>query len=1014
MPRLIRFITSFAAVLGAYWLYALVAVPLIEPAAAGPQEGSGGRRRGADQRINNRLGELKELVPPEARAQLKTPWIIESDNLKLLMQQYSNSDDGRVKIEPCVLIYTPSSSNQNAKPKPPIVLYAPAGAVMVFDRPLNLSSGDVVGRPISGRLLGEITITSPGESDGPEDDLRIVTRDIQLTPDRISTPNDVSFQYGASFGSGSNLVIKLLRDEERPGASNEPPDIRGIELFELLELERLHLEPPKGKSSETEGPLKKHSDLDTKRPLEITCKGAFRFDPIRQYAKFEDQVDVLQLNPDGPADQLNCELLTLYFSRSRKQLVNLDDKQEESSVPEMGNADLELREIEATGNPVIVRAFSRDAEARGQRLSYDVQQERVILEGDGTVSLRQGPNNIVAKKIQYTSKGKGRLGEVFAQGPGEMRGELRDQPGEKFFVKWGDRLQLEPYEDQHLATLSGGVELQYAGLGTLDADRIDFWLFELPAGPERKQVEIIPDRVLVQDRVKIDSPEVFGNVNLLKIWFDVMDDASPVSDAGGAGGTGTSPAAKTTTSGSFADAFKRRGPDKPLERRFHIRGDVAQASVLIRNEKANLTKLMLEGKVELDEIPLVPSTDQPMHLEGDRITVSDAHDTASTKISVIGLLARFQGRGMALSGTNINVDAEANRLWIDGEGEMKLPVDRGLEGEPLPHPDVLTLTWQKKMNFDGLTARFEEKVLALMQGRRLSTETLDVDFNQRIEFRNLQSKSRPKIDVEQLACRGGVFMEGRTYEQVASRPAIGGSPLIRQVGLPNGGGRPAQLEASWEEFQVAELTINRRTGEIFARGPGHLTTIRPKSEDLLEGPLGRSRPAPTAAASGNKLSYLHVQFQKMMTGNEKQRQATFHEAVRCIYAEVDSWQTRFSVHDPDALGEKGVLMTANQLTVARAPAPTTAAESIELEANGNVIAENSTFTARGNRVTYSQVKDWLILEGNGYAPAELTFQKYVGATPRSCAANKIHFHPKTKEVEIDDFRAMQMNALPLP
>ena len=595
-----------------------------------------------------------------------------------------------------------------------------------------------------------------------------------------------------------------------------------------------------------------------------------------------------------------------------------------------------------------------------------------------------------------------------------MRGELRDQPGEEFFVKWGDRLQLEPDEDQHRATLSGGVELQYAGVGTLNADRIDFWLFELPAGPERKKLEVIPDRVLVQDRVKINSREVFGNVNLLKIWFDVADAGIPAATANAEGGPGDSQAAKPSTGGGFANAISRRSPDKPLERRFHVRGDMALASVSIRNEKANLTKLMLEGEVQLDEIPLVPSSDQPMHLEGDRITVSEAQDTAKTKISVIGLLAKFQGRGMALSGTNINVDAEANRLWIDGEGEMKLPVDRGLEGEPLPQPDVLTLTWQKKMNFDGLTARFEEKVLALTQGRQLRTETLDVGFTQRIVFRDLQSKSRPKIDVEQLVCRGGVFLEGRTYEWVASRAAVGGRPLVQRVGLPHGAAPPAHLEASWEEFQVAELTVNRQTGELLAKGPGHLTTIRPKSDDLESGTLGQIRRAPRATGGKDELAYLHVQFQRMMTGNEKQRQATFHEQVRCIYAEVDSWQTRFNVHDPDALGDKGVLLTANQLTVARAPGPTSAALSIELSANGNVIAENSTFTARGNRVTYSQVKDWLILEGNGYAPAELTFQEYIGAAPRSCAATKIHFHPKTKEVEIDDFRAMQMNALPLP
>jgi lipopolysaccharide export system protein LptA len=1000
-------------VLGAYWLYALLAVPLIEPAAAGPQPGSAGDRREVARRINDRLGELQELVPPEARAQLKTPLIIESDDFRLLLQEYKPQGDGRVTIKPCVLVYTPGISKENGSPKPPIVLYAPAGAVMVFDQPIDLTSGDVVGRPTSGRLLGEITITSPGESDGQEDDLLIVTRDVQITPERISTPNAVRFQYGASSGSGRNMVIKLQQGEKRPGSTGEPPKVQGIESFELLELEKLHLEPPrKSDSTVAVKDDEQISGLDTKRPLEITCQGPFRFDPIRQYAKFQDQVDVLQLNPDGPADQLNCEVLTLYFSRSRDKLLSLDGSEKQRNRLGLAGGDLQLREIEATGNPVIVRAFSRDAEARGQRLSYDAQQKRVVLEGDGTVSLREGSNTIVAQNIQYTSKGTGRLGEIHSQGPGKMSGELPDAPGEQFTVEWGDQLQLEPFEDQHLAILSGGVQLQYSDEGTLNAERIDFWLFELPAGPERDKLKVLPDRMLVQDRVKINSREAFGNVDLLKIWFDVVDDTVPVDGAGGVGGDGSPEAPSEPTGGALADAFDRRDRSKPIERRFYVRGDVAQASVLVRNEKAHLTKLMLEGAVQLDEIPVVPSNEKPMHLRGDRITVSDAHETTQTEISVIGRPATFQGRGMALTGTNINVDAESNRLWIDGSGKMELPVKRGLKAEPLPHPELLTLTWQKEMNFDGRKAQFEEKVIAQTQGRQLKTEHLEVDFTRKVVFHDLQPKSQPEIKVEQLVCRGNVFMEGRTYERVSSPLSAGG--LMHRVSRGTGTDLPAHLLPSWEQFQASELTVNNTTGDLFAQGPGHITTIRLKPKDLFDTRLGRDAREREPETSDNQLLYLHVQFRAMMTGNIEQELATFHDVTHCIYDEIGSWHTRLDVHNPDLLSKKGMSLKAGRLTVARAPAPAESPQTIELEAIENVIAENRTFTARGNRVTYSQAKDWLILEGNGYAPAELTFQKYLGAPQESFAASKIHFRPETQEFEVDDGRSMQMGGLPRP
>jgi lipopolysaccharide export system protein LptA len=982
MPRLIRFITSFVTVLGAYWLYALLAVPLIEPAAAGPQQGSVRDRRGAAGRINDRLGELQELVPAEARAQLKTPLIIESDDFRLLLQKYKPQGDGRVTIEPCVLIYSPGASNEDAELKPPIVLYAPAGAVMVFDQPIDLTSGKIVGRPTSGRLLGEITITSPGESDGPEDDLRIVTRDVQVTPERISTPNAVRFEYGASSGSGRNMVIKLQQGEKRPGSTGEPPKVQGIESFELLELDKLHLEPP-GKSDSNVAVKDdgQFSGLDTQRPLEITCQGPFLFDPIRQYAKFEDRVDVMQLNPVGEADQLNCEVLTLYFSRSRNRLSSLDGGEAKRNLLGSENAELQLREIEATGNPVIVRVLSRDAEARGQRLSYDVQRKRVVLEGDNGVWLRHGPNRIDARSIDYTSKGKGRLGEIHSQGPGKLHGELPDAPGREFTVEWGGQLQLEPYEDQHLAILNGGVRLEYLGEGTLNAERIDFWLSELPTGPEPDKLKVIPDRMLVQDQVKINSREAFGNVDLLKIWFDVVDDTVPLDSAGGVSDVGSPPPTSEPTGGALAAAFDRREPSKPVERRFHVRGDVAQASVLVRNDRAHLTKLMLEGAVQLDEIPVVPSNEKPMHLRGDRITVSDAHDMTQTEISVIGRLATFQGRGMALTGTNINVDAKSNRLWIDGSGKMELPVDRGLKAEPLPHPELLTLTWQKEMNFDGRKVQFEEKVVAQTQGRQLKTEHLEVDFTRKVVFHDLQPKSQSEIKVEQLVCRGDVFMEGRTYERVASSLSAGG--LMHRVSIGNGTDLPAHLLPSWEQFRASELTVNNTTGDLFARGPGHITTIRLKPKDLFDARLGRSGRAQEPETSDNQLSYLHVQFRAMMTGNMEQELATFHDVTHCIYDEVGSWQTRLDIHNPDLLSKKGMSLKAGRLTVARAPAPAASAPIDRTGSYRECDCRERTFTARGNRITYSEAKDWLILEGNGYAPAELTFQEYIGASPKT-------------------------------
>lgn len=1018
MARLIRVSTSFAAVLTAYCVYAVVAVPLIEPPARSPRSRPArvDRSRAAS-RVDAGLAELEGLIPPEARQKLEHPKILESEQLKLLLCDYTNLGDGRVRIQPCLLIYKPGGGGEGAAAAP-IVLYAPDGALMRFDRPLDLRRGNV-GRPVSGRLLGEITIRSPGRQPGPHDDLEIITRDVQLTGDRISTQNPVRFRYGASFGSGRNLEITLLDDEDRPRAGKESFKITGIELFEIRQLDRLHLEFPEARPAAAAGAgqAADTSNWDSRRPLEITCRGPFRFDPVRQFATFAEQVDVLQLNPNGPVDQINCERLTIHFSRSRQGLLELSAPNRAARrAGQSGETSLQVREIEAIGNPVIVRAPTRDAEARGERLGYDVQQEQIVLEGSGEVFLRQGKNEIRARSVRYRSKGKGRLGELFSQGPGWMRGELADRPGQEVLVRWGQQFQLQPYEEQHVASLAGDVELNYSGIGNLKAGEVHCWLFEIPAGPGHEKLEVKPDRMLVQgheagnatpaapsrqrslprelppvagDRnpasryaVEIDSPQIFGGVNRMEVWFE--EPSRPAAATAAPGLPVAVPPAGPPAAAPLAERLEA-SPAEPLQRRFRVRGQLVQSRVLIRERRGELSELMLEGDVELDEIPLLPASEQPIRVSGDRIQAIDA-ESPNTNISVIGRPAQFRGRGLTLTGTNINVNAGTNRLWIDGSGQMELPLDRDLKGEPLAKPGAIQVSWQQRMDFDGQTALFEEAVTANTASEVLRTETLEVRFTRPIQFR--QAGSQPAPDLDRLTCRGGVLFEGRGFEESA--------------------------QVSWQQFEAGQLSIDRTRGEIHAQGPGRVTSIRPRVANLT---LRRGAEPPAALpppSPGGKLACLDVRFQDSLSGDINNRKLVFHDQVQSVYGDVASWQSRLDIHDPDALGETGVKLSADQLSVAEAITPLTGRQTVELEALGNVIAENRTYTARASRLTYSESKDLLILEGNGHVPAELAHQKFIGGPVLTSAARQIYFWPSTKSVKVADGRSLEMNVIEGP
>src|SRR5947207_119855 len=100
--RLTRVSVSFAIVLIAYWVYALIAVPLIEPQAvaltttASTIDPTKPVRTGAD-----RYSRILEKYFSPGSWQLATPKVLESEQAMLVVKDYKNLPDGRVELRPC-------------------------------------------------------------------------------------------------------------------------------------------------------------------------------------------------------------------------------------------------------------------------------------------------------------------------------------------------------------------------------------------------------------------------------------------------------------------------------------------------------------------------------------------------------------------------------------------------------------------------------------------------------------------------------------------------------------------------------------------------------------------------------------------------------------------------------------------------------------------------------------------------------------------------------------------------
>ncbi len=1019
-PRIVWVGGSLLFVVLAYWLYALLVVPWIEPPADSLriERLTAAEQASAQRALSERVAELKPLFRP-GDWELNAPKILEMDNslIKLLWQNYTTTEDGcSYKIEPCTLVYTPAepADNPAERIRRSIVLQAPQGAVLQFDKGFDLLRGKPEGL-LRGDLLGSVTIRSAGKDPGPGDDLLVVTKNVHLSNDRVGTTSPVDFRWGKSYGRGTNLQIGLLQDVPS-GSTNRAPKILGIDWVEIRHIDRLHLEfdqdqtmgpPPAGAAALRTG----KAPAAEPAVVEVTARGPMRFSVTERRVRLQDQVNVLQLHPNGPSDQLNCEVLSIDFARRRLLSSETSQTDEAATAESSALTDLQPRRIEADGNPVIVHAPSRQFEARGNRLEYDLWSGRIFLRGTPEAMLQQGPNEIHAPSFQYQPAEQQWQSLASAPGPGWMRARTGDRPDQQFEAHWTGRLSVGPHEQQQVISLTGGTRVVLPAFGSLSAGEIHLRLLQSPVAPGQPS-RPRPDRMNALRQVRLDSRQLSGNVEVLEVWFQEPDPAQEAAEQqmaaqGGFAARVQSQLEQAQLAAQLAKTFSPPGAPNPLapaaspttdsgapKNHFEVAANRLQALVTIRGTEMKPSELTVEGNVRLAETITEQPNQRPVVITGDQIHVVHAAQPYAAA-TIIGRPARFEGQGLVMRGANINVNRGQNRLWIDGAGDMERLIDRDLEGRPLANANPLNIRWQQGMNFDGKTASFNGSVLASLQQRQLKTDVLKATFQRAIRFADTGPQSPPVL--EQVACEGSVVMDDRGVE--------------------------AGNQTSQTHVETNALRIQLITGEITANGSGFITDMRRGSAGL--GSLGSlpaaapEAPSPTnTAAKDKQLHYLNVRFQDGITGNVRNRTVTFHQGVQAIYGPVASWKDRLDSADPNGPKPGCTLLTSDSLRVADVPLPTDAKRSAaELAAQGNAVVQGTTltgatFTARAHQILYAEAKDQLILDWNGTTPVELFYQKTIGGQPLHDVAQKIIFYPSTMNLDVYGQRQAELQQPP--
>ena len=1040
MLHLRRYFAALLVLLALYSGYALAVAPWMEPP---PIRAKAPLPALPPVQIPDRVrDEILALFPqPDAWQRDATKVkVIETGQATLLIQDYLPTPDGKLELRPCTIIFYAAGGAANApgegsatagrSGRRPIVLDAPRGATLEFDQPLDMQRSQW-GRVRKGTLAGAVTIFSPPTQPGAQDGLNIITRDVRLDRDRIFTPHEVEFRYGENFGSGKDLTISLLDKSDDKTNDKKSPKSKsafgGVQMLTLARLDRLHIAsggeglagPVQGRASK---PAKTAQAASA--PLELTCRGPFSFDMVRQIARFDDRVQVLRQLAGDPPERLNCETLIVEFVDAKtddnKNSATQKASQSAGTDPLAGR----LKRILAVGNPAVIESPLRAMKGVAASIEYSLENRRLTLTSNPDaggknappVTLHQAGQHFVASQLQYESAAEGQMGKLWAAGPGELR--MVQGPGfgdQPIVARWQRELRVRPHEQNQLISLQGAasviLETQASdSAARLDAEELFLWLLPAPREGAVKvgPTALSPDRLLASGQVRLTSPQLDAETDRLEAWFvpapTAPGTASPSSAI-------TPPVAPLATPVESPAASQGAVIRQPNSQKFRVRGDKIQLQLVGQGRTFAMEDLLIQHRARIDEVSTPEFGQQPIQIGGDRVELHHGTLPQAT-ITVTGKPAEAGGRGMKMIGGAINVNRGENRIWIDGPGEATLPAPAGggqgflpamgseKTSEPafaaaLPSkvkppagpPQTIHLDWLGGLKFDGQTVQLSGEVHARTATQRTTSQTLEAVLSQRVDL--TATAAGPPTELARVIWTGNVFAENRGLDEQGK-------------------------QLSLEQMQVPTLIVDKAGGKLYATGPGWVHSVRKSAEAKAGGPVRQVAQQPNNMPN-KPLTNIHVAFDRAIVGDLAQRRIEFQERVRTTYSPANEFTDHIVAEVPkDLADERGMLMTSDRLIVTELITPS--ARWMELEATNNAYLEGRALKVQAASIRYSSDKEVVTVSGDGRADANIWHQATPGQKPSTIVVQKWKYFLRTGAWESDGikhFDLQNINQLPI-
>ncbi len=552
VARTYRAVVGFALVLGCYWLYTLLVVPLIEPPelsvaprSLSPQE---------IERAQERFRRYRERLLPlfaEGTWQFAKTKIIETEEVIVLLEEYERVDDHHVRVWPCAGVIGAQVDEQTHQIRTGLVIEAPQGALLEFESSVDLRLGQIA-QPKRVQLDGPVRLRHYVAGIPPEQLLSVETEDVWIEGQEVSTDGEVRFRFGRHFGKGRGLVVKLDKLSSQELSPSAASVTQFISEVRVLRIERLHIVLP---SARVGASLTNDGGQGQPVAFELACDGPFRFLPQKLQVNFEGNVRGWRVGV-GAEDRLRCEELILWLAsdlegENEKQpgelLGNLtsgaslwpEDAHEKSelvpsdglrrdSLPSLGIhaessgkgsvpglAGWQIRQVQMRGGPATIHAPTWDFFFEGNLLEYDLASGDYFLSAEERTTVRYGGIRIVATKLRgrlpFEALGSG-WSQVEAEliGPGSLSHSFRDETAPQIVAQWHGRLFIRPQDKRQVLSLVEGASIYAASIGSLSAEEVHIWLLPPevaePAGPSPSPVDPIQTLPMPRAQGGRDSP----------------------------------------------------------------------------------------------------------------------------------------------------------------------------------------------------------------------------------------------------------------------------------------------------------------------------------------------------------------------------------------------------------------------------------------------------------------------------------------------------------------------------